>query len=87
MNEFLSTVVLFGDGHGTGVVSGGGFVQSLIFLVVVAIVLGLVLWLVEKAPFLPAIFKQVLTWLVYLVAVLVLINFLLSLAGRPLFVY
>jgi NADH:ubiquinone oxidoreductase subunit 6 (subunit J) len=63
-------------------ISGSGLVHSLIYLLIAGIILGLVLWLVGKSP-VPEPFKSVLTWIVYAVAVLILINFLLGLIGRP----
>jgi len=88
MSTFLSTFVLFG-GHDGAVVSGGGggLIQGLFFLVIIGIVLGIILWLVNAAPFIPALFKEVMKWLIYLVAALILINFLLSLAGHPIFAW
>jgi NADH:ubiquinone oxidoreductase subunit 6 (subunit J) len=63
-------------------ISGSGLVNSLIYLLIAGIILGLVLWLVGKSP-VPEPFKSVITWIVYVVAVLILINFLLGLIGRP----
>jgi predicted membrane channel-forming protein YqfA (hemolysin III family) len=63
-------------------ISGSGLVNALVYLLIAGIILGLVLWLVNKSP-VPEPFKSVIVWIVYLVAVLVLINFLLSLIGRP----
>lgn len=76
----LSTVVFAGG-------SSGGFVQGIIFLFVVVIILGLLLWLVSIAPFIPALFKQVLSFIIYFVAVLVLINFLLGLCNHAFITY
>ena len=81
MNPILSAVVLFGD-HGGGEVGGGGLIQALLFLVIVGIILGIILWLVDAAPFIPALFKQVIKWLIYIVGAIILINFLLGLVGH-----
>jgi NADH:ubiquinone oxidoreductase subunit 6 (subunit J) len=64
------------------VISGSGLVNALIYLLIAGIICGLVLWLVNKSP-VPEPFKSVLTWIVYAVAVIILINFLLGLIGRP----
>lgn len=81
MKSILSAaVVLAGDGD------GGGFIHAILFLIVAGIILGILLWIVSIIPLIPAIFKQVITWVIYLVAALILINFLLSLVGHPLFV-
>jgi hypothetical protein len=65
-------------------IAGNDFVHGLIYMIVIGIILGLLLWLVSVIPLIPPIVKQVLTWLIYLVAVLVLVNFLLGLTGHPL---
>ncbi len=64
--------------------SGDNLIHSLLFLLVVGIVLGIVWWLIQKAPFLNALFKQVLGYIIILIGALVIINFLLSLVGHPL---
>lgn len=71
--SILSTIVV-----GSG---SGNFVHALVFLFVIAIVLGMLLWLVDTIPLIPDGFKKVLTWLIYLVEALILINFLLSIVG------
>ncbi len=63
------------------VVSGNSLVTGIVTLLVVGIILWLLLWLVGRSP-IPEPFKNVLTWVLYVVAVLVLINFLLSLIGH-----
>lgn len=78
MKSLLSAVIISGG--------SGGFIHAILFLVIAAIILGIVLWLISLAPFIPAPFKTVLTWVVYLFAALILINFLLGLTGHPLFV-
>ncbi len=67
------------------VLGGGDFIHALLFLVIVGIVLGIIYWLIQNAPFINAMFKQVLGWLVILFGALILINVLLSLVGHPLF--
>src|ERR1017187_5081429 len=79
MNPMLSAV-LFASNNGGD--SGGGFIHAVLFLIIAGIILGILLWLVSVIPLIPAIFKQVLTWIIYLVAALILINFLLSLIGH-----
>jgi hypothetical protein len=77
MNTLLSTIV-FAGGGGNG---GGDLIHTLLFLVIIGIVLGIIYYLVQIAPFLPAIFKQVLGWLIILFGAIILINCLLGLAG------
>ena len=71
----LAAVVSIGE--------SGGFIHAILFLIIAGIILGILLWLVSIIPLIPAIFKQVITWIIYLVAALILINFLLSLIGHP----
>lgn len=70
----------------TLVVSGGssGLIHSLLVLIIVGVVLGLLYYLVTIAPFIPAVFKNILIWLIVLFGVLILINVLLGLIGHPL---
>lgn len=79
MNQMLSAILIAG--------SGGGFIHAILFLIIAGIILGILLWLVSVIPLIPAIFKQVLTWVIYLIAALILINFLLSLVGHPFIEY
>ena len=74
MNNLLATFTM----------NGNDAVHALLFLVIVGIVLGIIYYLVTIAPFLPDIFKRVLTWLIILFGALILINVLLGLVGHPL---
>lgn len=78
MNSILSEIMVAGD-H-------SDIIHGILFLVVVGIVLGIIIWLVGIAPFIPAIFKQIITWLCYGAGALILINFLLGIVGHPIFV-
>lgn len=64
--------------------SGDNLIHALLFMLVVGIVLGIIWWLIQQAPFLNALFKQVLSYIVLFIGALVVINFLLSLVGHPL---
>lgn len=66
-------------------ISMPGLVDFVIYLLVVAIVFGILLFIVGKAPFIPEPWKQVITWIIYLVGALMVINLLLGLAGSPMF--
>lgn len=77
MNLILSSVLLIGDGSNA--------VQSLFYLIIVGVVLGILYYLIQIAPFLPPLFKQILGWLVILFGALILINVLLGLTGHPIF--
>ena len=63
--------------------SSGNLISTLIFLLVAGICLGMLWWLIGTAPFLNAMFKTVLQWLVIFFGALLLINCLLTLAGHP----
>lgn len=76
----LFSAVILTDGGG-----GGDFIHALLVLIIVELVLGIFLWLVSIVPLIPAFIKQVITWLIYGLMALVLINFLLALIGHPLF--
>lgn len=78
MKSIIGAVVIAGG--------GGDAIHLLLFLLIVGIVLGIVYYLINLAPFLPPIFKQVLLWLIILFGALILINTLLSLVGHPIWV-
>jgi hypothetical protein len=78
MNKILADAVVISNGNGA--------IHALIYLVIFGVCLGLVYYLVSIAPFIPAVFKQVLLWLIIGFGVLVLINFLLGLVGHPIVV-
>jgi hypothetical protein len=65
-------------------IDGNSLIHGLIFLLIAGVVLGILYWLIQSAPFLNALFKQVLGWLVILFGALILINVLLGLVGHPL---
>jgi len=67
--------------------NGSGAIRVLAYLVVVGVVLGLCFYLVKIAPFIPAMFKQILLWLIVVCGVLFLINFILGLFGHSLIVH
>lgn len=64
---------------------GDGAFGTLIQLVIYGSVLGLIYYGVSLAPFIPAVFKQVLLWLIICFGIILIINVLLSLIGHPLF--
>lgn len=63
----------------------GGFVNFVIYLIVAGVIFGILLWLVAKAPFIPAEGKTIINYVLYFVAALFVINLLLSLIGHPIF--
>ncbi len=62
-------------------ISLSGAVSVIVTLVVAGIVFGLLDLLVQRAPFIPAEWKEGIRWVLLLVGVLVLIGILLSLTG------
>ncbi len=62
-----------------------GLISTVIYLIVIGAVFGILIFLVNKAPFIPAEWKQFIIYFIYFVGALFLINLLLGLAGHPLF--
>jgi hypothetical protein len=62
-----------------------GLVSFVIYLLVIGIVFGILLFVVGRAPFIPDPWKQIITWIIYLVGAILVINILLGLAGSPMF--
>lgn len=65
---------------------GSGLIQGLLFLIVIGFILGVVLYFLPKTP-MPEMFVTVITWVIYLVAFIILINFLLGLIGYGLWTW
>lgn len=61
--------------------SGNAAINGLIYLLVIGVILGLLLFLVSKSP-IPEPFKSVLTWILYVVGVIFLVNWLLGWIGH-----
>ncbi len=66
----------------TTAVSTSGLIQGLVWLIVIGLIAWLLWWLVSYIG-LPEPFNKVARVLIAVVAVLILINFLLGLAGSP----
>jgi len=58
-------------------------VQTVIYLIIIGFVFGILIFLINKAPFIPVEWKSFIIYFVYFVAALILINLLLGLAGHP----
>lgn len=58
-----------------------GLIGLIIALIIVGIVCGLIVWLIRAAPFIPEPFKSWAEYLVYVVAVLVILAKALPLIG------
>lgn len=67
--------------------AGGDLIHGLLYLIIIGVVLGIIYWLVNAAPFIPELFKKVIGYVVIVIGALILINFLLGLVGHPLFIY
>lgn len=78
--RLLLTMGIFSDAIVT--TSGRGLLHGVFVLIIVGAVLGLILYFLSISP-MPEPFKKVITWIIYGIGVLVLINFLLSLIGYP----
>ncbi len=60
-------------------------VNTVLELIIIGVIFGLVLWIARTAPFVPDAWRKFVVWFVYLVGVLFVINWLLTLLGKPLF--
>ena len=65
--------------------SMGGLVDLIVYLIIIGVVFGILYFLIDKAPFIPEPWKTYIKYVLYFVAALMLINFLLGFAGHPLF--
>ncbi len=66
-------------------IAGAGLIQALIWLIIIGCIFGLLWWLIGYIG-LPAPFDKVARVVVAIVAVLLLVNFLLGIAGGTPFV-
>jgi hypothetical protein len=66
--------------------SMGGLVDLVVYLIIIGVVFGLLWFLVDKAPFIPEPFKTWIKYVILFVGVLFLINWLLGIAGHPIFI-
>lgn len=64
-------------------ISGQSLIRDLLVLLIIGIVLGIFAYIVNVAPFVNAMWKTVLQWIILIVGALILINFLLGLIGKP----
>jgi hypothetical protein len=65
--------------------SMSGLVDLVVYLIIIGVVFGLLWFLVDRAPFIPEPFKTWIKYVILFVGVLFLINWLLGIAGRPIF--
>ena len=64
----------------------GGLVDIVIFLVIFAVVAGILILLVRKAPFIPPEFKEIIIYVIYFICAIILINWLLGFTSNgPIF--
>lgn len=64
-------------------ISVQGLVSTVIYLLIIGVIIGILLWLVAKAPFIPPEGKSIITYVIYFIAALIVIAVLLSFAGVP----
>jgi len=60
-----------------------GLVDTVVWLIVLAVVGGILIYLVQKAPKIPPDWKEFIIYFIYFVAALFVINILLSFIGYP----
>ncbi len=63
-------------------ISMDGLVEVVVWLIVIGLVLGLLLLLVRKAPFIPPEWKTGIEYVIYFIVILFVINLLLGLIGH-----
>jgi hypothetical protein len=56
-------------------------IETLIFIVVVIVIAGVLAWLIQSAPFIEGMLKQIGVWAICAVAVIIIIMKLAGLAG------
>ncbi len=59
-------------------VDAGGLVNAVIYLIILGIVVGILLFLVRRAPFIPAEAKTIIVYVIYFVCAIFIINWLLG---------
>lgn len=59
-----------------------GVVQFIVALIVIAVVFGILYYLADKAPFIPAPWKEGIKYVILFLAAIMVINFLLGLIGK-----
>lgn len=60
-----------------------GLVQSVVILIIAGIIVGLLYFLIDRAPFIPAEFKTGIKYFLLFIVVLFVIGILLRLIGHP----
>ena len=63
-------------------VSMQGLIELVIDLLIIGFVGGILIFLINKAPFIPAEWKSVIIYVVYFIGAIFLINLLLGLGGH-----
>jgi hypothetical protein len=85
MRLALFTALVLLAGPAFAAMSGSGLVNLVVYLIIVAVIIGILLFLVDKAPFIPGEAKAIIKYVIYFVAAIAIINLLLGLAGHPIF--
>lgn len=60
-----------------------GLVDAVVYLIILGVVFGILIFLVRRAPMIPAEWKTFIEYFIYFVAGLFLIALLLDFAGHP----
>lgn len=87
MKALLASILMFASPMAFAAldISIGGLVEAVVWLIIVGLIVGLLLWAVAKAPWIPEPWKTGITYFIYFVCVLIALNFLLGLVGTPIF--
>jgi hypothetical protein len=65
-------------------ISMSSLVDTVIYLLIIGIVVGILIFLVNRAPFIPAEWKQIIVYIIYFICAIAVINLLLGMTGHPL---
>ena len=69
-----------------GMISMESLIDTVIYLLIIGFIFGILIFLVNRAPIIPAEWKVFIVYFIYFVGALVLINLLLGLTGHPIVV-
>lgn len=81
MKALLSSTLLFLSPLAMAATARGdasGLVNAVIYLIILGIIVGILLFLVNRAPFIPPEAKQIIVYVIYFVCAIFIINWLLG---------
>ena len=64
----------------------GGLVDAVVYLIVLGVIVGILLFLVNRAPFIPPEAKTIIVYVIYFICAIFIINWLLGMTSNgPIF--